>query len=76
MEYCISAFQKEKKEEHFKFYITDAIRALTNGFYQAHGAEEPLPERYAERYLPKKPKKKEETADQIIDRIRNGLKGL
>lgn len=76
MEYCISVFSKEKKDERYKYYMSDVGYILTNGFYQYHGAERPIQERYAERYMPKSKKKKEETADEIINRIQNGLKGL
>lgn len=75
MEYCISAFAKEKKAERYQYYMSDAAYLTTNGLYSALGGEPPLPERYCEPYKPK-PTKKKETADEIINRIRNGLKGI
>lgn len=77
IEYCISALLKEKRAERYQNYMSDAGYLLTNGFYTAHGAEEPLKERFVDKYIPKERiENPEEKAGEIINRIRNGLKGL
>lgn len=57
----------------YRVYITDSIQAITNMYHKAHGGNgEAVVKRYYDLIHPSEPKK-EETADDIIDRIKKKL---
>ena len=73
IEHCISSFKNKTHEEMYRVYITDSIQAITNMYHKAHGGNgEAVVKRYYDIIHPSEPKK-EETADDIIDRIKKKL---
>lgn len=57
----------------FRVYVTDSLQSITNMYNKAHGGNgEVVTKRFFDLIHPSKPKK-EETADEIIDRIKKKL---
>lgn len=57
----------------FRVYVTDSLQSITNMYNKAHGGNgEVVIKRFFDLIHPSKPKK-EETADEIIDRIKKKL---
>lgn len=76
MEHCVSAFLEIQKEKAYKIYITDCLYSITNMYSMSHGGEEmPIQKRFAEILIQEKPKK-EETAEEIISRMREKAKRM
>jgi hypothetical protein len=75
VEHCISAFLEIQKEKAYKIYITDCLFSITNMYSVTHGGKEPVSKRFAEILIQEKPKK-EETADDIISRMREKAKRI
>ena len=69
IQHCIASIRKIYEEKGYKAYITDALKTIIEVYHAAHGVEITLP-RYTE-----EPKEEEptETADEIIQRITEGL---
>ena len=78
MDHCVSAFLKSKKEESYKIYMADIGYCLTNSFAKVFGANDlPIQKRYCELYEVKKAEEKpQETADEIIERMREKARKL
>ena len=75
IEHCISFFKNKQKMKSFQYYITDVGYIIANTLGKRFGAAEDLvKERFKDISEPKKPKK-EETKEEIIDRIRKKLEG-
>lgn len=76
IEHCITSFKNKKQNEAYKIYMSDAMFTLVNGYGKTHGASDNLiKERYIEIIAPPKENVKEETAEDIINRIKKGLEG-
>lgn len=76
VEHCISAFLEIQKEKAYKIYITDCLYSITNMYCMSHGGKDmPIQKRFAEILIQEKPKK-EETADDIISRMREKAKRI
>lgn len=69
IDHYIAFFKKETQEKMYKIYVTDALRILTKKF-----GGEYLKNRFADVLEPHKEEKK--TADEVINNIRDKLKGL
>lgn len=75
VEHCISAFLEIQQEKAYKVYITDCLYSLANMYSLHNGGKEPITRRFAEILMQEKPKK-EETADDIISRMREKAKRI
>ena len=75
IEHCISSFKNKSEHEIYKTYVTDALQAIANMYSKAHGGSgDVVTQRYFDLIHPAKPKK-EETAEDIIERIKRKLGG-
>ena len=75
IEHCISVFKNMQDEKAFRIYMTDVGYQLSNFIGKIYGASGDLVKsRYCDIIQPAKPKK-EETAEDIITRIRKKLRG-
>ena len=75
IDHCISAFQKEQEEKLYRVYVTDALKAMVDNTMRFAGGVR-LQNRFYDLAYKTKPKvEKEETADEIIMRIKNKLEG-
>ena len=75
IEHCISLFKNKQETKAFQNYIADVGYVIANSLGKRWGAKEDLiPVRYKDISIPKKPKK-QETKEEIIDRIRKKLRG-
>lgn len=74
IEHCISFFHKKRKTDAYRIYVTDALRLITENTAKIvgrfAGEASYLQVRYAELI---EPTKKEKTANEIIDNIREKL---
>ena len=75
MEHCVSSFLKIQQEKAYKVYVTDCLYSLANMYAVAHGGKEPVQRRFAEILEPPK-EKPEESADDIISRMREKAKRM
>ena len=75
IEHCISLFKNKQEIKTFQNYIADVGYVIANALGNRWGATEDLiKERFKDISGTKKPKK-EETKEEIIDRIRKKLEG-
>lgn len=74
MDHCISAFQKEQEEKAFKIYLSDAIMAIADNTARYVGGSK-MASRFFDIINIKKQPKQEETADEIILRIKEKVNG-
>lgn len=75
IDHCISLFKNKQETKRFQNYIADVGYVIANTLGKRWGAKEDLmPVRYKDISGTKKPKK-EETKEEIIDRIRKKLEG-
>ena len=73
IEHCITSFKNKTENDIFRTYITDTLQAIANMYHKTHGGNgEIITKRYFEMIHPPKPKK-EETAEDIIKRIKNKI---
>jgi hypothetical protein len=75
MEHCVSSFLEIQKDKAYKIYITDCLYSIANMYSASHGGEQAITKRFAEILEPKK-QEKEETAEEIIARMRNKAKRM
>lgn len=76
MDSCILAFSKRKEEKLYRIYITDALKILTENTSNFAGGTK-IEQRFADlAYEDKKPQKQTESADEIKERIKNGINNL
>lgn len=75
MDHCVSAFIKSKRELAYRIYMSDALEAMVNCYGRTHGAQGDIIEkRFIDVLEPPKPKK-EESAEDVINRIKRKLRG-
>lgn len=74
MDHCISAFQKEQEEKAFRIYLSDAMMAIADNTARYAGGSK-MSSRFYDIINVKKEAKKEETADEIILRIKEKVNG-
>lgn len=75
IEHCITSFKNKTQMEMYRIYVTDSMQALANMYSKTHGGtSEIIPKRFYELIHPPKVKE-EETAEDIIDRIKKKLGG-
>ena len=74
IDHCIAAFQKEQQEKAFNVYLTDALMAIANNTSALTNEGQKMSGRYFD-IIDIKPKKKEETADEIILRLKGKING-
>lgn len=73
IEHCITSFKNKTENKIFKTYITDSLQAIANMYHKTHGGNgEFIVKRYYDIINPPK-SKKEETAEDIIARIKKKL---
>ena len=75
MEHCVSSFLEIQKDKAYKIYITDCLYSIINMYSASHGGEQVITKRFAEILEPQK-QEKEETAEEIIARMRNKAKRM
>lgn len=75
MEHCVSSFLEIQRNKAYKIYITDCLYSIANMYSATHGVEQAITKRFAEILEPKK-QEKEETADDIISRMREKAKRM
>lgn len=64
--------KQEQEDRYYRIYITDALKALIEVYTAAHGSPVDVPRwDITETLEPQK----QETAEEIIERITNNLKG-
>lgn len=68
MEHCISSVQRMMEEKRYKEYITDCLKSIIEMYYNSHGITVELP-----RFTEPVKTEPEETAEEIIARITEGL---
>lgn len=79
MDHCVSAFLKSTKEEAYKIYMSDIGYNIANALAVRFGAQElPIQKRYCELFNFKKKaeEKPQETAEEIIERMREKARKL
>ena len=74
IEHCISSFKNRTEEKAYKIYVTDSLYAIANGLYQYIGKGNAMEKRFID-IIEKSAPKKEETEEEVIERIRGKLKG-
>ena len=75
IEHCITSFKNKAQMEMYRIYITDSMQTLANMYNKAHGGTgEAIQKRFYDLIHPPKVKE-EETAENIIDRIKKKLGG-
>ena len=74
MDHCISAFQKEQEEKAFRIYLSDAVMAIADNTAKFAGGSK-MSSRFYDIINIKKEAKKEETADEIILKIKEKVNG-
>jgi hypothetical protein len=74
IEHCISSFKNRTEEKAYKIYVTDSLYAIANGLYQYLGKGDAMEKRFID-IIEKSAPKKEETEEEVIERIRGKLKG-
>lgn len=76
-EHCISAFLKRQDEKYYRIYVTDALKCISENTAKSVGGMS-MSKRFFDIVDRSKPQEEEEeqTAEEIIDRIKNTLKSL
>lgn len=74
IEHCISSFKNRTKEKAYQIYVTDSLYAIANGLYQYIGKGNAMEKRFIN-IIEESAPKKEETEEEVIERIRGKLKG-
>lgn len=69
IKHCISLIEKETEEKNYRTYVADILWAIM----QRSGMETVEVPRYAELTEKKKEPQKQETAEDVIERISNNL---
>lgn len=75
MEHCVSSFLEIQKDKAYKIYITDCLYSIANMYSVSHGGEQAITKRFAD-ILEVKKQEKEETAEEIIARMRDKAKRM
>lgn len=76
IEHCIAFFRRQQKEQMYRVYITDALKAIAENTSRMYGGVS-IKTRYADIIGDENTHREEKrTPDQIIDHIRNKLKAL
>lgn len=78
MEHCISSFKNRQELKAYKIYMSDVGFQITNAFGKVFGSKDDLiKERFVDimKETEKKNVKEPETKEEIIERIRNKLRG-
>ena len=78
IEHCVSAFLEKQEEKAYKIYMSDCLYSIVNMYAVSHGGTDmPVQKRFVEiiDVMEKKPKK-EETAEDIITRMREKAKRM
>ena len=74
IEHCVSSFKNKVEIESYRSYMADCGYVLSNSVHRLRGGQEDIiAHRYSEIIHPKE--EKEETADEIKNRIRDKLEG-
>lgn len=73
MDHCISSFQKEQEEKAYRIYITDALQAIAENTQRFAGGMK-MNKRFYD-IIAKPQKHEEETADEIILRLKGKING-
>ena len=71
IDHCISAFLQRQDEKLYRFYVTDALKAIA-GNTQLFAGGDSMSISYKE-IIDRKPKEKEKTAEEIIDNLKSKL---
>lgn len=76
MDHCMSAFKYRQEEKLYRVYVTDALKAIADNTRRYAGGYN-LTSRFFDWVYKDKPKgnKREETADEIILRIKQKIEG-
>lgn len=75
MEHCVSAFIKSKRDLAYRIYMSDALQAMVNCYGRTYGVKgELIEKRFIDVLEPPKPEK-EESAEDVINRIKRKLRG-
>lgn len=73
IEHCVAFFRSKQKEEAYRIYVTDALKAMSEIIAKTYGGNSPK-YRYAEIIQPGRPEVEEKrTAQEIISNISNKL---
>ena len=73
IEHCVAFFQRQQKEEEYRVYVTDTLKAMAESIAHAYGGSVPK-YRYADIIQPGKPEVEEtRTAQEIISNISKKL---
>lgn len=72
IDHYISYFHKEQKEKAYKVYVTDVLRTISENTAKSVGGSY-VKMRYLDIIDP--PKQETRTAEEIIENIRNKLRG-
>jgi len=75
MEHCVSSFLEIQREKAYKIYVTDCLYSIANMYSASHGGEQAITKRFAD-ILEVKKQEKEETAEDIIARMRDKAKRM
>lgn len=75
IDHCISAFQKEQEQKLFNVYITDALQVIADNTMRFNGGSRMSKRFYDVAYAEKPVKEQEETADEIILRMKGKING-
>ena len=73
MDYCFEMAKRDRDREIFEVYVSDGLKALLEGFSHVFGGQH-LSKRYYDILHPPKPVKEE--PKEIIDRIKNKIRGI
>lgn len=73
IDHCISCFHKEQKKKLHDVYVTDVLRLISENTAKTVGGSY-MKVRYLDLIDPKKEETR--TANEVIDNIRNKLKGI
>lgn len=74
IDHCISLFSKRQRENVYKMYVTDALKVIARNTSRLGGAS--ITRRFADIIEGMYAKPEEEAnADDVIENIRNKLKG-
>jgi len=76
IDHCVSYFTKRKKEILYETYVTDALKVIANNSARQGGTT--ITKRFADiidDIFGVAPAKEEKTAEDVIENIRNKLRG-
>ena len=74
IDHCISAFLERQDEKLYRIYVTDNLQRIAKNTAGFNGGEYPTV-RYAD-LIDRRAPKKQETAEEIIDRIKTKLRNI